>query len=112
MKKTSKIHLVLVTAILASCNRVIIPDQPEAGYTPDPSLTAAPLNNDDSLECACGVDTTYFNYPLNYFNFYFSSQPYAYRYRPASLYRQGVYWHNHFFVVRGGFGKASASAAS
>jgi hypothetical protein len=102
MKKTAKIHLVLVTAMLASCNRVIIPDQPEAGYTPDPSLTAAPLYGDDSTACA---------YNYNY-NFYFSTQPYAYRYRSASLYRQGANRHNHFFVVRGGLGKAAASTAS
>ncbi|HEV2478230.1 MAG TPA: hypothetical protein VGS79_01145 [Puia sp.] len=112
MKKTSKIHLVLVTAILASCNRVIIPDQPEAGYTPDPSLTAAPLDNDDSSACVCGVDTTYYNYPLDYFNFYFNGPPYAFRYAPASIYRKGAHWPSHAFVVRGGFGKAAASTAS
>lgn len=112
MKKTSKIHLVLVTAVLASCNRVIIPDQPTAGYTPDPSLTAAPYYGDDRYNCDCRVDTTYYNYPYNYFNFYFTGQPYGYRYRPGYLYRKGAYWQNHAFIVRGGFGKAAASAAS
>ena len=51
MKKTSKIHLVLVTAVLTSCNRMIVPDQPDPGYTsnpgmgfiPDSSLTAGPV---------------------------------------------------------------------
>ena len=112
MKKTSKIRLVLVTAVLASCNRVIIPDQPTAGYTPDPSLTVAPFYGDDRYDCDCRVDTTYHNYPDNYFNFYFTGQPYGYRYRPGYLYRKGAYWHNHAFIVRGGFGKAAASSAS
>ena len=111
MKKTAKIHLVLVTALLASC-RVIIPDEPETGYTPDPSLTAAPLYSEDSSVCTCGVDTTYHNYPGNYFNFNFYGPPYAFRYRHASLYRQGTYWKENAFVVRGGFGKAAASTAS
>lgn len=97
MKKTPKIHLVLVTAVLASCNRLIIPGQPAAGYSAEPNPPAS--------------DTTYCYLP-NYFNFYFTGQPYGYRYRPASLYRNGAYWHDHVFVVRGGFGKASASTAS
>ncbi|HEX3935691.1 MAG TPA: hypothetical protein VHW43_13485 [Puia sp.] len=112
MKKTSKIRLVLVTAVLASCNRVIIPDQPDAGYTPDPSLTAAPYYGDDQYAGDCRVDTTYYNYPYNYFNFYFTGQPYGYRYRPGYLYRKGAYWHNHVFVIRGGFDRAAASSAS
>jgi hypothetical protein len=112
MKKSSKIHLVLVTAVLASCNRFVIPDQPQAGYTPDPSLTAAPLPGDDSSGCVCGIDSAYSNYPLDYYNFYFSGQPYAYPHRPASLYWRGAWWHNRVFVVRGGFGKAAASTAS
>lgn len=96
MKKTAKIHLVLVTALVAACNRVITPTHQD--FTPLDSLNA--------------IDTTYYQYPLDYFNFYFSSWPYAYRYRPASLYRRGAYWHNHVFVVRGGFGRAAASTAS
>jgi hypothetical protein len=97
MKKTPKIHLVLVTAVLASCNRFLVPDQPVAGYSLEPGPPAS--------------DTTYCYFP-NYLNFYFTGQPYAYRYRPASLYRNGAYWHDHVFIVRGGFGKASASTAS
>jgi len=112
MKKTSTIHLVLVTAVLASCNRVIIPDQPSAGYTPDPGLTAAPVDDYGRYDCDCRVDTTYYNTPYNYFDFYYTGQPYGNIYRPGYIYRKAAYWHNHVFIVRGGFGKAAATAAS
>ena len=96
MKKTSKIHLVLVTTILTSCNQFLNPGPPPPDAVPDSS----------------GVDTTYYDYPGNYFSFYFNASPYAFWYAPASIYRKGVYWHNHVFIVRGGFGKAAASTAS
>jgi hypothetical protein len=112
MKKTSKIHLVLVTTVLTACNRMIIPDQPEAGYTPDPSMTVNHIYGTGKYDCDCRVDTTYYNYPENYFSFYYTGQPYGYRYRSGYLYRRGAYWHNHAFIVRGGFGKTAASSAS
>ena len=112
MKKTSSIHLVLVTAVLTSCGRVIIPDQPSEGYTPDPSLTAASVYDDSRYDCDCRVDTSYHNAPYNYFNFYYSGRPYGYAYRPGYGYRRSAYWHNHMFVVRGGFSKSAASVSS
>lgn len=112
MKRTKNIRLVLVTAALASCNRVIIPDRPEAGYAPDPSLTATPLYDDYRYDCDCRFDTTYYNYPGNYFSFYYTGQPYGYVYDPGVIYRKKAFWHNHTFIVRGGFGKSAVSAAS
>ena len=96
MKKTPNIHLVLVTALLTSCNPLLFRGQPP----PDP------------VSDSSAVDTTYYNYPGVYFNFYFPGPPYAFEYAPASVYRRHAYWHNHVFVVRGGFGRAAASTAS
>ena len=47
MKRSKNIHLVLVTAALAS-NRMIIPADPSAPFAPDTSLTAAPLHIDST----------------------------------------------------------------
>ena len=67
MKKTTKIHLVLVTAVLTSCNRMMIPDQPDPGYTPDPgmglipdsSLTAGPVYRGNSYRENGSVGNSY-----------------------------------------------------
>lgn len=112
MKKTKNIRLVLVTAILASCNRAIIPDRPEAGNVPDSSLTAAPLYDDYRYDCDCRFDTAYYTSPYNYFSFYYTGQPYGYAYYPGVVYRRKAFWHNHTFIVRGGFGKSAVAAAS
>lgn len=112
MKKTSTIRLVLVTAVLASCNRVIIPDQPTEGYTYDPSLTMTPAYDDSRYDCDCRVDTSYHNAPYNYFDFYYTGSPYGYIYRPGYVYRKAAYWHNHVFVVRGGFSKSATAVSS
>ena len=112
MKKSKNIRLVLVTAVLASCNRVIIPDRPQAGNIPDSSLTAAQIHASNPYDCDCRFDTTYYNGPNSYFNFYLTGHPYGYAYYPGLIYRRQAFWHNHTFVVRGGFGKSAVAAAS
>ncbi len=109
--KSKSIHLVLVTALLASCNRVIIPDQSAAGNIQDSSLTVAPAYDDDIDNCACGYN---FYYPFDYYSYYsFNySQPWLSVYRPGRLYRKQAFWQNHQFVVKGGFGRAAGSSAS
>jgi len=98
MKKSTKIQLVIITAALASCNRIIIPSMSETGYLPDPGLMAIPAYEDTASDCPCTQnnkrDTLY--------------EPYY----PGYYYRKGAFWRNHQFVVRGGFGKSSGSAAS
>lgn len=125
MKKTSKIHLVLVTAVLTSCNRMIVPDQPDPGYTsnpgmgliPDSSLTASPVYDGDGYDGDrydgnCRIDTVYSNNLEIYFNYFYPGRPNYFGYRADYLYRQAMYWRNHLFIARGGFGKAAASVAS
>ena len=120
MKKTSKIHLVLVTAVLTSCNRMIVPDQPDPGYTsnpgmgliPDSSLTAGPVYDGDGYDGNCRIDTVYSNNLEIYFNYFYPGRPNYFGYRADYLYRQAMYWRNHLFIARGGFGKAAASVAS
>ena len=138
MKRSKHIQLVLVTAALASCNRMIIPSDPSAGYVPDSRLTAVPAYIDSTSDCACDLDSTNnstypygdydYNYPYYYsyypyYSFYYYPYynpyyPYGYygfhgsSYMPSRPYRKGAFWRNSHFIVRGGFGKAGFSAAT
>jgi hypothetical protein len=145
MKKTMKIHLVLVTAVLTSCNRMITPDQSDPGFTSDPgkgllpdsSLTAGPVYDknrygengygkngydgsgynengydQDRYGDSCRIDTVYSNNLAIYFNYFYPGRPYYYGYRFDYLHHRAVYWSNRLFIVRGGFGRRSASSAS
>jgi hypothetical protein len=114
MKKSAKIRLVLVTAVLASCNREIVPSMGAAGETPDPTLTAPPTYVSTPLACTCQVQE---NRPDSLYegdNSFYVHPNYAVRiYFPGDDYRRGSIWKSHHFVVRGGFGKAAvASPAS
>ncbi len=118
MKKSTKIHLILVSAALASCNRVIIPAQPAAGYIADPTLTAAPIGDDSTGACGYCSEINmqpgnYQTYPYYSYDFYYNWQPFGvyYLYYPGSAYRKGAFWRNNQFILRGGFGKR-ASAGS
>lgn len=122
MKRSTTIRLVLITATLASCNRVIIPEQSDEGYVPDPVLTAAPAGEEDSVyDCSCQLNNSnwnwynpydYFNDPYINFSLYYTGQPFNTPYRAGHLYRINTAWRNHTFIVRGGFGKAASAGAS
>lgn len=122
MKKSTTIQLVLITTALASCNRVIIPDQSADGYTPDPALTVAPPGEQDSVyDCGCQLSNNDWNWynpydhinsPFGNFNLYYTGQPFLTPYRSGRLYRINTAWRNHTFIVRGGFGKAGSAAAA
>lgn len=136
MKRSKKIQLLLVTAVLASCNRVIIPGETAAAYAPDPNRAAVPANAPDSTftitsantidpsliatpaynadwyNCTCQLDYAYFNYPYNYYGFYYTGHPWLPLYRPGHTYRRQAFWQNHQFIIKGGFGRGAASTAS
>ena len=114
MKRSKKIHLVLITAALASCNRQIIPSQPDMGYVTDPSLMRPNEFADSSYECFCSVnDSTGSNVLYNSSGYWYNGQPYDFFYRPGHIYRRGTFWRSpHQVVVRGGFGKSSVSSGS
>lgn len=125
MKRSKKIQLLLVTAVLASCNRVIIPGETTAAYAPDsnpnlapawafdPSLTATPAYNVDWYNCTCQLDYAYSNYPFNFdFSFYNTGTPRLPLYRPGHTYRRQAFWQNHQFTIKGGFGRGAASTGS
>lgn len=52
MKKTKHIQLVLITAALSSCSRVIIPNEPLQGCLADTSLSRTPVDWDENREPA------------------------------------------------------------
>jgi hypothetical protein len=118
MIRAKKIQLVIVTALLASCNRTIIPEGFAAGSdTPDSSLTRTPVADETRYDCNCVFNpyyqplSPYQPYSLD-FSFYYSGQPYGYAYTPGRNYRKALVWHNNKFILRGGFGKTTASTAS
>jgi hypothetical protein len=114
MIRAKKIQLVIVTALLASCNRVIIPESPADSNTPDPSLTSTPVIEDSRYHCDCVFDPHYQPYkPYSLdFSFYYSGQFYGYPYTPGRSYRKALVWHNNKAILRGGFGKTTVATAS
>ncbi|AEV99554.1 hypothetical protein A4D02_27325 [Niastella koreensis] len=108
MKRSKHIHLVLVTAVLASCNRVMIPADPSAPYVPDATLTMAPAYVDSSANCSCDV---YNNYD-QYYSPYLSYGYYYHSWYPGSYARRGTVVRSNHFIARGGFGKFGVSAAT
>jgi hypothetical protein len=121
MKKSRTIRLVLITAALASCNRVIIPGQSAEGNEPDPALTAATAEEDSVYDCSCQLNPNNYNWynPYDYdnnpfinFNIYYTGQPFNVPYKAGQRYRINTTFRNHVLVVHGGFGKAASAAGS
>jgi hypothetical protein len=114
MIRAKNIQLVIVTALLASCNRTIIPEESVAANTPDSSLTRTPAPDQRIYDCDCVVNPYYQSYqPYSLdFSFYYSGQPYGYTYTPGHNYSKALVRHNNTFILRGGFGKSTASTAS
>jgi hypothetical protein len=111
MIRAKQIRLVIVTALLASCNRVIIPETAADANTPDSTLTRTPVADESPYDCNCVFNPYYQPYSLD-FSFYYTGQPYGYAYIPGRTYRKAVHWQNNKLIVRGGFGKSTASTAS
>jgi hypothetical protein len=113
MKKTKKIQLVLITAALASCNRVMIPLQPISNPVLDSTLTAAPgYDPADSLSnyaACCEPCSQLWNYSFNPFGYYYSTEIGRSYYYPGKEYRKKVAWHGSKIILRGGWGKTGMS---
>jgi hypothetical protein len=115
MIRAKNIQLVIVTALLASCNRTIIPEESAAASsTPDSSLTRTPAPDQRIYDCDCVVNPFYPSYqPYSLdVDFYYSGQPYGYAYTPGRNYSKALVWHKNTFILRGGFGKTTGSTAS
>jgi hypothetical protein len=116
MKRSKHIHLVLITAALASCNREILHLAPGAVLPADSTLTAAPVYDDDYPDCCQDIYSSLWNYSFSpYGNYYIG--PLGGRpiipYFPGRGYRKGLFWRHNTFVVRKGFGTTGvASTAS
>ena len=111
MIRAKQIRLVLVTALLASCNRVIIPDRSAEGDIPDSTLTGKPIYDESRYDCNCVFNPYYQPYSFD-FGFYYTGQPYGYTYTPGRNYRKLAGWQNNKLILRGGFSKTAGSAAS
>jgi len=117
MKRSKKIHLVLITAALASCNRTIIPSQSPKGLIPDSTLTQTPDEEGEGPDrCVCtpvNADSStislYEEYPEG---IYFPGQIGGNVYIPSGTQRRGVILRSHHFVMRGGFGKSGSKVSS
>jgi hypothetical protein len=121
MKKTQTIHLVLITAALASCNRVIIPGQSAAATDDDPVLMAPIAEEDTVYDCSCQLNPNnynwynpydYYNNPFIDFNMYYTGQPFNAPYKAGQRYRINTSYRNHVLVVHGGFGKTASAGSS
>lgn len=110
MIRAKKIQLVLVTALLASCNRVIIPDRTADGNTTDSALTVKPVYDDNRYDCNCVFNPYYQPYSFD-FGFYYTGQPYGNMYIPGRNYRRIATWQNSKLIVRGGFSKTSTTSS-
>jgi hypothetical protein len=117
MKRSKHIHLVLVTAALASCNRIIIPADPSAPYVPDSTLTTTPAYTDSTYNCDCEVNnydqyySPYWHYGY-YYNSYYPGWGHGSIFYTGRSYRSRTIARSSHFVARGGFGKLGVSAAT
>jgi hypothetical protein len=111
MIRAKQIRLVLVTALLASCNRVIIPDAAADGNIADSTLTGKPVYDESRYDCNCVFNPSYQSYSFD-FGFYYTGQPYGYTYIPGRNYRKFVAWQNNKHILRGGFSKSATSTGS
>lgn len=108
MKKTKHIQLVLITAALSSCSRVVIPNEPVQSCLADTSLSRTPVDWEENPEPAVQP-----YYELSYapsWNIGFYYRPvythpgWTPRLHPGGWYGGGVSSVSAPVVVRGGFG--------
>ena len=111
MIRAKQIRLVLVTALLASCNRVIIPDNATDGNIPDSTLTGKPVYDESRYDCNCVFNPYYQPYSFD-LGFYYTGQPYGNTYTPGRNYRKLATWQNNTHILRGGFSKSATSTGS
>ncbi len=116
MKRTKKIQLVLISAALASCNRVLVPLEPIGNHAVDSTLTAAPVYDGDSsmgryMPC-CQAYSQLWNYSFNPFVFYYPGPLGQSYYHPGKEYRKKIGWQGNQVVVRGGWGKSGVTLNS
>ncbi len=113
MIRAKHIQLVIVTAVLSSCNRVIIPDRTKDANTPDSTLTLTPIYDDNRYACNCVFNPNVQPNPFDVnLGFYYTGQRYGNMYTPGRSYRKLATWQHNKLVLRGGFGKTTTSTAS
>ena len=114
MKKSKKINLVVLTAILASCNRSMIPIQQPIAASYDSSLTISPSPGDSTynlafIPCSCQIEK--YNKQITGQDFYMAPMNEAY-YSPTKWQQRQSTWIGKSFVVKGGFGQTGNSVSS
>jgi|SRR5579871_3139887 len=103
MKKTTCIHLVLITAALAACNR---PMYQQEYYSPEYYPGDLP---DSTNACPIG----YSQLPPDYYNWLYSFRPYGSYYVDPSINIDLYYGHRYReTVVRAGFGGKTTAISS
>ena len=122
MKKSKKIQLVLITAVLASCNRSIFPSQPDPVYDPGyvqagPGYIQAHTDTDSvysSSPDACWIDPAMYDCypPYYYLNAYYPGWSFSWYSAPRLVYRSHSISRRRSFIPRGGFGKTAVTAVS
>jgi hypothetical protein len=110
MIRAKQIQLVIVTALLASCNRVIIPDRTADGNTTDSTLTVKPDYDESTYGCDCVFIPNYQPYSFD-FGSYYIGLPYGNIYTPGRNYRRLATWQNSKLIIRGGFSKTSTTSS-
>src|SRR5689334_12249859 len=106
MKRSKKIQLVLITAALASCNRIVIPSQSATGLIPDATLTRTPDEDGEGPDrCVCtpvNSDSSTISLYEEYPGIYYPGPSVGIIYIPGRTYRRGILWRSHQFIMRGG----------
>jgi hypothetical protein len=95
MKKSTAIHLVLITAALAACNRPMYQQEYQAP-------AAYPGDLPDSTN-SCPIESAYL--PFDYYNWMYAFRPYGSYYVDPTININFYYpWHYGGSVHRSGFG--------
>ncbi len=114
MKKSGKIELVLLTALLTGCSRTLVPAPAHTVFPEDSSLTAMPAARDATCDpCQQAILSQAWNNSLGYSWPYLRGILPGGYYYPGQVYRKGAVWKNpHLVIIRGGFGKTWFQSAS
>lgn len=102
MKKTACIHLVLITAALASCNRPLYQQEPPRYYQQDTTGEIV----DSTNSCPMGADET--DLPPDYYTWFYGFRPYGLFYNDPFYIQRYYHYRYPATIIRAGFGRGGS----
>lgn len=109
MKKSTTIHLVLITAALAACNRPLYQQDTPEYYQQPQDFRGDPADSTNS----CPLGASQSDLPPDYYTWYSGFRPYGYDYGGDPFFINSYYFFRYSAtIIRAGFGRGWASGHS